>query len=91
MSRKRLLFLGIFILLVIFLPGYSKLQELSTKNRSLLKEIEALQKENKELSQQVKKLESDPLYIEKKARDKMGIGKKGEIRYKITYDEKPSE
>ena len=83
MSRKRLILLGIFILLIIFLPGYSKLQELKAKNRSLLTEMDGLKRENKDLTREIDRLENDPFYIEKKARDKMGIGKKGEIRYKV--------
>jgi len=83
MSKKNSLLLGIFIALIIFLPGYSKLQKLRDKNRLLNNKIETLNKENKELAHQIERLEADPFYIEKKARDKMGIGKSGEIRYKI--------
>ncbi|MFC1806907.1 septum formation initiator family protein [Candidatus Omnitrophota bacterium] len=85
-TKKRLLLLGIFVLLLIFLPGYSKLQELKSKNKTLLSDVESLKEENAKLSRQVEKLETDPFYIEKKARDKMGIGKEGEIRYKFVYE-----
>lgn len=92
MSRKRLILLGIFIVLIIFLPGYSKLQESKEKNRSLITEIDRLKKENKDLTREIEKLENDPFYIEKKARDKMGIGRKGEIRYRvINGSEEPNE
>jgi len=87
MSKKRLILLGIVALSIIFLPGYSKLQQLRAKNRALLGEINRLEKENEELVEKAKRLEEDPLYIEKKARDKMRMGKEGEIRYKIIYDE----
>lgn len=86
MSKKNSLLLGIFVVLVIFLPGYSKLQKLKEKNRLLNSEIERLGKENQELAYQVEKLKTDTFYIEKKARDKMGIGKKGEVRYKVIYE-----
>lgn len=91
MSRKRLLFLGIIILLIIFLPRYSRYQELRARNKSLLADIERLKVENEELARQIDRLENDPFYIEKKARDKMGIGKKGEIRYRVIYENKNSE
>ena len=83
MSRKSFILLGIFVVLLIFLPGYSKLQELKAKNSSLLTRIEGLNKENIKLSREIERLESDPFYIEKKARDKMGIARKGEIKYKV--------
>ena len=83
MPRKSLILIGIAVFLIIFLPGYSRLQELRAKNKSLLKQIEQLKKGNKELAQQIERLENDPLYIEKKARDKMGITKEGEIIYKV--------
>ncbi len=86
MSKKNYLLLGIFIILVIFLPGYSKLQQLREQNRQLNNEIERLSGENEELERQIDKLETDPFYIEKKARDKMGIGKRGEVRYRIIYE-----
>jgi len=91
MHRRNILFLGIVILLIIFLPGYSKLQELRAKNRKLNTEINALKEENEKLAREIDQLESDPFYIEKKARDKMGIGKEGEVRYKIIYEDEESK
>lgn len=92
MPRKKLVFLGILILLlVVFLPGYSKLQELKAKNRTLLTQIEQLKNENLRLTRQIERLENDPFYIEKKARDKMGISKKGEIIYKVIDNNEESK
>ena len=86
MSKKNVLLLGIFVILIIFLPGYFKLQKLRDKNRILNSEIEKLNKENQSLANQIDRLEADPFYIEKKARNKMGIGKRGEVRYKVIYE-----
>jgi len=86
MSKRRSLFLGIIILVIIFLPGYSKFQELRAKNRSLLTQIEELKRENADLARQSERLEKDPFYIEKKAREKMRIGKEGEIIYKVVEE-----
>jgi len=86
MSKKNALLLGIFVILIIFLPGYFKLQKLREKNRILNSEIEKLNKENQSLANQIDRLKADPFYIEKKARDKMGIGKRGEVRYKVIYE-----
>ena len=86
MSKKSLTVLVAIGLLIIFLPGFSRLQKLRSKNKSLNDEIVRLQEENQDLEKQIELLETDPFYIEKKARDKLGIGKEGEIRYKVTYD-----
>lgn len=90
MSKRRLILLGIFIVLLIFLPGYSKLQELKAKNRSLLLQVEGLKEDNFNLTREIERLENDPFYIEKKAREKMGIGKKGEIKYKVISGDEAS-
>ena len=86
MSKQSLTVLVVIGLLIIFLPGFSRLQKLRSKNKSLNDEIVRLQEENQDLEKQIELLETDPFYIEKKARDKLGIGKEGEIRYKVTYD-----
>jgi cell division protein FtsB len=71
------------LFLVIFLPGYTKLQELRDKNRDLQDKIRRLNIENALLQQELVKIENDPVYQEKIARDKMGIVRKGEIPVKI--------
>jgi cell division protein FtsB len=91
MSKKFLWLLGILALLIIFFPGFSRLQTLKQKNQLLRQQIEALEKENRELAVRVERLENDPFFIEKAARDKMGIGREGEIRYKIIYEGSANE
>jgi len=73
----------IIILLIIFLPGYTKLQELRDKNRDLETKIRHLNIENALLEQELKRIETDPVYQEKIAREKMGVVRKGEIPIKI--------
>jgi len=70
-------------LLIIFLPGYTKLQELRDKNRDLETKIKKLTMENYLLQQELKRIDSDVVYQEKIAREKMGIVRKGEIPIKI--------
>ena len=82
MSKKHYILLGIVALVIIFFPGYFRLQELRHKNKALSEQIDMLRQENQDLAYQVERLESDPFYIEKRARDKMGIGKEGEVRYR---------
>lgn len=71
------------LLLLLFLPGYTKLQELRERNRDLVGKIRQLSIENSMLEQEIHRLESDPLYQEKVARDKMGVVRKGEIPIRI--------
>ena len=75
-------------LLFIFLPGYSKLQELRDKNVELEAKIKNLTKDNTLLHYELKRVENDPLYQEKILRDKMGVVRKGEIPIKILAPKK---
>lgn len=76
-----LVFAGIF--LVIFFPGFARIQELRQKNKELGQNIKKLEAENLALKQEKEKLEKDPEYLESVAREKLGIVKKGEIVYKF--------
>ena len=75
-------------LLVIFLPGYTKLQELKDKNRELEAKIKQLNIENALLDQEIKRVETDPLYQEKIARERLGVVRKGEVPVKIVPGER---
>ncbi len=81
MAKKRLIYIliGLGIIIAVYLPGFSKLQELKEKNRNMEKRIEILTKANEELGKEKEKLENDPSYVEKIAREKLGMTKKGEI------------
>ena len=70
-------------MLAIFLPGYTKLQDLRDKNRELEVKIRKLKVDNVLLQEELKRIESDPIYQEKIAREKMGVVRKGEIPIKI--------
>ena len=76
------------ILLVLFFPGYAKMQELRQKNRELEATIKKLEKENLAISQEKERLENDPDYLEKVAREKLGIVRKGEVIYRVVPEEK---
>jgi cell division protein FtsB len=82
--KKAFSFFGVlFFLLIIFLPGYTKLQELKDKNNDLETKIKYLNVENTLLQEELKRIESDPVYQERIAREKMGIVRKGEIPIKV--------
>ena len=71
------------ILVVIFLPGYTKFMELRAKNTYLEKEIERLEQENVRLYKEKDMLEKDIDYIEKVARESMGVTREGEIPLRL--------
>ncbi len=75
-------------LLIIFLPGYTKLQELRDKNTDFEIKIKRLNVENALLHQELKRIENDPVYQEKIAREKLGVVRKGEIPIKIIPGDK---
>ncbi len=70
--------------LVIFLPSYTKMQDLLQINDDYKKEILQLKKDNAKLKQEEQMLRHDPDYLEKVAREKMGLIKEGETIYKFT-------
>ena len=80
MAKKKIIFIviAIIILIALFLPGYAKLQDLLSENKDLAMRIDALQASISELKTEKVRLESDIIYIEKIARQKLGLIKEGE-------------
>jgi len=82
--RKAFWLFGLAVLLlVLFLPGYTKLRELRIKNRQLEEQFRRMAVDNSLLQEELKRVQNDPVYQEKIARDKMGVVRKGEIPVKI--------
>jgi len=71
--------IAIAILAAIFVPPFARYQALLAKNRSLDRQLRELAVEMKRLQEEKKRLETDITYIEKKAREKIGLVRKGEI------------
>ena len=85
MERKKIVFYGaafIAVLAVVFLPGLSRLHKLRRENMQLQKRIHLLEEHNSVLEEEIERLQEDPEYVEKKAREKLGIIKEGEVIYK---------
>lgn len=74
---KALLVIG--VLIIVFLPSFARYQELRYKNKRLEERIQFLKSENKRLEEEKSRLETDITYIEKSAREKLGVVRKGEI------------
>lgn len=85
MERKKVVIQSAIIAVIIavlFLPGVSKLQRLQEENEQLRQRIKLLGEYNDVLREEITKMEEDPSYLEKRAREKLGIVKKGEYIYK---------
>ena len=78
----------IIVLAVIFLPPFVKYQQISWKSRELDNQIRALREEIKKLEAEKIRLQTDITYVERKAREKIGVVKKGEIILKETSPKK---
>ena len=76
-SLKFYIIVGIAI--IVFLPPFAKYQELNFKNKKLEERLESLKLENERLTEEKRLLETDINYVEKKAREKIGVVRKGEI------------
>jgi cell division protein FtsB len=75
-------------LILLFLPGYSKIQELRDKIRDLEEKNKRLSKENVVLQQVLDRVQNDKVLQEKILRDKMGVVRKDEIPVKIVPEQK---
>ena len=89
LSYKRMFwFLGIIlVILIIFLPGYTKLQELRDRNKDLEARIEKVKSENILLKNEILRIQQDPIYQEEIVREKLGVVRKGEVIYRIEPEE----
>jgi len=81
MAKRDLITLSLVIgaMFAVFLPPFAKYQELRYKNKALENKIRSLEQDTKRLETEKKRLETDITYIEKKAREKIGVARKGEI------------
>jgi len=71
------------LLVLIFFPNYSKYRKLAAERRDLKIKIEELKRENARLEEEKHKLETDIEYIEKRAREKLGVVRENEIPYRF--------
>jgi cell division protein FtsB len=90
MIPKKTLFACAILLIffILFLPGYTKLQELRDKDRDLEAKIQKLKHENALLQREIQRINNDALYREEIVREKMGVVRKDEIPVRIVPDEK---
>lgn len=90
---RRFLFYLLVLIILLGLTGllnYKKLTELYRlyqMKSQLTKEIEAIKKENLNLSQEIKKLQKDNYYLEEQARKDLNMVKPGEVVYQAVPKE----
>ena len=77
------LFLICALILIIFLPSFSQMQQLKKKNANYRKQIDELKIKNIQMQEEMGRLNNDPVYLEKVAREKMGLVKEGEVVYRM--------
>lgn len=86
MAKKKLtwiIVLIIAVLIAIFLPGLSRYHQLKARQAKLNGGIEKLRASEVGLRKEQDKLQKDPIYIEKVARDKLQVVNKGETIVRI--------
>ena len=85
------LFIIAVIIVLVFLPSYSKMQELKQRNQEFYQRIQELEAKNKKLEEERQFLQNNPEYLEKFAREKMGLIRQGETVYKIVPANQPKK
>lgn len=68
--------------------GYLKYLQLKKNEEKLLKEINQISSENNSLKKEIDLLKKDPAYLEKCAREKFGLVKPGEMVFQFKNEEK---
>ena len=81
----------IIILGIIYYPGYRRIQEMKYENKKLVAQLEELQEKNARMEEKLKKLKTDLTYIEKRAREELGIAREGEIIYEFVPQEEKKQ
>lgn len=79
--KKTLTILLIIVLISIYklFPGYSKIKELEEENLRYQERIDSMGKEIESLNTDLDKFNNDPFYLEKIARNELGIAKENEV------------
>jgi len=82
---------GALLLLVLmhtlFGPyGYLSMKRSERESEQIRQEIDRLDRENSQLSDQIRALQTDPAAIEKAAREDMGLARPGELIFRLPED-----
>ncbi len=83
MLKSLRFYIIIGILLLIFLPGFSKIQELKGRLREAQTKLKETQRHNAALEERIAQLRNDDDSMEMVARERLGVVKRGETVIKI--------
>jgi len=78
------------LFIVLYLPGYSRYQEMRAKETLLADEIARVQSENETLRAELELLRTNITHLERVMRDEMGLVKPGEVVYKVVTEPEPA-
>ncbi|MBI1977169.1 MAG: septum formation initiator family protein [Candidatus Omnitrophica bacterium] len=85
------IFLVIFVLGAIYLPGFAKYLKLKRKDQALYQELEALKQEIAKLEEEEHLLKTDLTKLEEAVRQELGLVKPGETVVRVIEEEIPAE
>ena len=98
-KTKRSFLKGLVVFLCLLVPlvtwlalskrGILKVYKMDLERQRYIDRIRALKKENKELMDEIRRLRKDPDYVERVARQELGLIKENEVIYRFT--DLPSE
>ncbi len=71
------------LILIFFLPSFTIMQEQREKNLEYERRIAELKGRNRELEKEKRLLLEDPVYLERVAREEMGLVREGEMVYRL--------
>ncbi len=71
--------------------GLIKLYRMEIERQTYIDKIEALKRENQKLTREIYRLRHDPEYVERLAREELGLVKEDEIIYRFKTLDEPVE
>ena len=80
--------ISLFLLILVFIGcgiffEYVKIRLLRERRNGLSVQLNAFSQENKRLEEELNRLKTDLVYVEKRAREKMKVSKEGEVIYEL--------
>lgn len=72
------------IILVVFFPSFVVLQQERRRNSEYEQQVAQLKAKNRQLEEEKRLLLENPVYLERVAREKMGLVREGEVIYRLT-------
>jgi cell division protein FtsB len=70
--------------ILTLIPAFSKYQDLAQRDRKVQAKMKQVASENNMLAHRQYKLQTDPVFAESVARQKLNVAKEDEVIYKVT-------